>query len=91
MPTSILLANGLIKVPAAVRTALGVKPGDRLSFVESGEGYMLVAVKGDARVFKGRFAGRGKGVMSIQVMNDAVSKAVTERALNTSDPETRTG
>lgn len=83
MPTSTLLADGRLTLPAAVRTALGVKPGDRLSFVQSGGSYLLVAVTGDARAVKGRFAGRGKGVISIEAMNDAVSEEAAGKATRT--------
>jgi len=54
MPTSTMTSKGRLTVPKKVREILGLKSGDRVTFVEQADGsfHMLVATS-DIRVLKG--------------------------------------
>ena len=45
MATSVLSKNGTINLPAEIRKKLKVEVGDRLSFVDTGDGIVIVPIK----------------------------------------------
>ena len=79
MPTSTLTSKGQITVPLPVRKALGIESGDKLDFVEVEGGYLLVPLRKDVRVLKGRFAGRVRTPVSVEQMNEVIVEATIRR------------
>ncbi len=57
MSTATLTSKGQITIPKDVREALGVGTGDRVEFIDEGEGvYRMVAATRDVRTLKGVIA-----------------------------------
>ena len=52
---------------------MGVEAGDRLEFVESEQGFLVVAATRDIRALKG-IVGRPKKPVAIEDMNNAIEK-----------------
>jgi len=75
VPTSTVTSKGQITLPRDVRRALGLDAGDKVDFVEVEGGYKLVPVHKDVRILKGRFAGRVKEPVPLQVMEEAIARA----------------
>lgn len=75
MPTASITSKGQITIPASVRKALHVEPGDRVRFIELATGrYELVAATQPVTALKGMFGKPGKTV-SITKMNKAIAAA----------------
>ena len=75
MPTASITSKGQITIPASVRKALHVEPGDRVRFIELEAGrYELVAATQPVTALKGMFGKPGKTV-SITKMNKAIAAA----------------
>jgi len=73
MTTATVTSKGQITIPAEVRQALQVEPGDRVEFVEVEPGrFEVVAATGSVRQLKGLFGKATKSV-SIEDMNKAIS------------------
>jgi AbrB family looped-hinge helix DNA binding protein len=51
--TSTLTSKGQVTIPAAVRSALGLHQGDRINFVETGQGFLIAPVPFSIRQLKG--------------------------------------
>ncbi|MHA2250950.1 MAG: AbrB/MazE/SpoVT family DNA-binding domain-containing protein [Candidatus Kariarchaeaceae archaeon] len=45
MATATLTKNGMINLPVEIRKKFNLKPGDKISFVDTGEGIMVVPIK----------------------------------------------
>jgi len=72
MSTATITSKGQVTIPASVRRQLGVKPGDRVEFVEMGNGvYQLVAASRDIRALKGRVPKPAKAV-TVEEMNETI-------------------
>lgn len=73
MPVATLTSKGQLTVPQAVRISLGLESGDKVDFVPNAMGgFSVVALRKDASVLRGRFAGRARVAVSINDMNVAV-------------------
>ena len=73
MPEATLTSKGQVTVPAAVRQALRIGTGDKIDFVEVGEGrFEVVAATRSIREFAGMFAGERRAV-SVEEMNEATA------------------
>jgi antitoxin PrlF len=73
MADATLTSKGQITIPAQVRAALGLGTGDRIEFVETGDGqYAIVPATKSVRSLKGMIAKRSKPV-SIKEMNAAIA------------------
>jgi antitoxin PrlF len=73
MASATVTSKGQVTLPKSVRERLGVEAGDRLEFVESGEGFLVVAATRDIRSLKG-IIGRPKKPVTIEEMNVAIQK-----------------
>jgi len=73
MASATLTSKGQVTLPKSVRDRLGVETGDRLEFVESEQGFLVVAATRDIRSLKG-IVGRPKKPVTIEDMNDAIEK-----------------
>lgn len=73
MTTATVTSKGQITIPAHVRKALQVEPGDRLEFVEVDPGrFELVAATHCVTELKGMF-GKAKKHVWIEDMNKAIA------------------
>lgn len=72
MTTATMTSKGQITIPGDIRRALGVVAGDRVEFIETGEGqYTLVAATRPVTTLKGMLALKTR-VVSIEEMNAAI-------------------
>lgn len=73
MATATVTSKGQITIPANVREALQVEPGDRVEFVEVDPGrFEVVAATRSITELKGLF-GKAKRRVSIEDMNKAIA------------------
>ena len=74
MATASVTSKGQITIPIKVRERLGLKPGDRVSFIEGENGeFVLKAKTGSIMDLKGFARWTGKPV-SVEEMNEAIAK-----------------
>ena len=72
MPTAAVTSKGQITIPAEVRKKLGLKPGDRVRFIEGEHGeYILRPKTGSIMDMKGFLKWAGKPV-TIEEMNETI-------------------
>lgn len=62
-----MTSKGQFTLPARLRAAMHLKPGDKLVFVEEGSGYRLEPQTGTLADLRGIVRGGGDGVTSDQV------------------------
>ena len=75
MSTATVTSKGQITIPAQVRAELGVNTGDRIEFVEIGEGqFAIVAATRSVRELDGIFRGRVREPVSIEQMNATIAR-----------------
>jgi antitoxin PrlF len=75
MSTATLTSKGQITIPAQVRAELGVNTGDRIEFIEIGEGqFAIVAATRSVKELNGIFRGRVRKPVSIEEMNATIAK-----------------
>jgi antitoxin PrlF len=81
MAIATLTSKGQITIPKVVRETLNLHTGDKLEFVVTGEGNVLVrpVTKKVDDVF-GRLHKPGRKPVSIQEMDAAIRKRIRERA-----------
>jgi AbrB family looped-hinge helix DNA binding protein len=74
MTQATLTSKGQITIPAPVRAGMNVGSGDKIEFVNLGNGrYEVVAVTRDVTSLKGMF--KTNKTISIENMNQAISDA----------------
>jgi antitoxin PrlF len=73
MASATLTSKGQVTVPKSVRERLGIEAGDRLEFIESEHGFLVIAATRDIRSLKGIVA-RPKKPVSLEDMNNAIGK-----------------
>jgi antitoxin PrlF len=73
MASATVTSKGQITLPKSVRDRLEIEAGDRLEFVESEQGFLVVAATRDIRSLKG-IVGRPKKPVTIEDMNSALRK-----------------
>jgi antitoxin PrlF len=73
MASATLTSKGQVTLPKSVRERLGVETGDRLEFIESEQGFLVVAATRDIRSLKG-IVGQPKKPVTIDEMNKAIEK-----------------
>ena len=73
MASATLSSKGQVTLPKSVRERLGVETGDRLEFIESEEGFLVVAATRDIRSLKG-IVGQPKKPVTVDEMNRAIEK-----------------
>ena len=74
MATAAVTSKGQITIPAEVRKKLGLKPGDRVRFVESETGEFIMKPKtGSIMDLRGCVKWTGKPV-TIEEMNETIRK-----------------
>lgn len=73
MASATVTTKGQITLPKSVRERLGLEAGDRLEFVESEQGFLVVPATRDIRSLKG-IVGRPKKPVTVEDMNGAIEK-----------------
>jgi AbrB family looped-hinge helix DNA binding protein len=74
MAEATVTSKGQVTIPKTVRDALGLQAGDRVDFVESEEGFVIVPAKRDLRTLRGVFKGRRKKPLSTEEMNAVIAE-----------------
>lgn len=73
MASATVTSKGQITIPAQVRTALGIDPGDKVEFVELEKGqFAMVAATRSVQDLKGMIR-RPRKPVSIEEMNAAIA------------------
>lgn len=83
MAMATMTSRGRITVPKMVRESLGLRPGSKVDFVPTPEGFRLVAVQRDVASLKGRFAGRSAGAVSLADMDEAIAQGAAASGVRT--------
>jgi len=79
MPSSTITSKGQITLPVEVRRALGLRPGDRVSFRTARDGSVVVEPETvDLMSLKGSVKSNVRGV-SVEQMQRAIEKGVRRR------------
>ena len=74
MSTAAVTSKGQITIPLEVRKKLGIKPGDRVRFIEGEKGeYVLKPKTGSIKDLEGCVHWTGKPV-TIEEMNETIAK-----------------
>jgi antitoxin PrlF len=76
-----ITTKGQVTIPKDIRKALGLKAGDRVSFVADGDQAILIPVKGDILSLKGILKPyfKGQKPMTIEEMRETAKAYVVER------------
>ena len=75
MSQATVTSKGQITIPAIVRSGMNVGAGDKLEFIELGNGrYEVIAVTREVKTLKGFF--KSNTTVSIEDMNQAISESV---------------
>jgi antitoxin PrlF len=78
MASATVTSKGQITIPAKVRKALGLDPGDRVEFVEIGkQEFSMVPATGSVRELKGLFRSRKTKPVSLEEMDRAIAKGAS--------------
>ena len=75
MPVATITSKGQITIPKAIRDLLGIKPGDRLVFIQHAAGEIIVEAETvDVRSLRGMLKHDGPAV-SVEEMNAAIARS----------------
>ena len=58
MAEATITSKGQVTIPKPVRDALGLEAGDRIEFVSTDKGFLVIPAKRDLRSLRGMFKGR---------------------------------
>ena len=77
MSQATVTSKGQITIPASVRASMKVGAGDKIEFVDIGNGkYEVVAVTREVKTLKGLF--KSSRTVSIDEMNQAISASASK-------------
>lgn len=77
MSQATVTSKGQVTIPAIVRSGMNVGAGDKLEFIELGDGrYEVIAVTRDVNTLKGFL--KSNKTVSIEEMNVAISQSVAK-------------
>ena len=74
MNEATLTSKGQITIPKRVRVSLGLAAGDRVDFVDTDKGVLMVPAKRDLRALRGMFKGRRRKPATIGEINKAIEE-----------------
>ena len=78
MAAATVTSKGQITIPVQVRTALGVDAGDRIEFVEVGNGeFNIVAATRSVKELNGILYRKGRKPVSLEEMNAAIAEGAS--------------
>ena len=79
MASATVTSKGQITIPAKVRANLGLSEGDKVEFVEIGQGqFAIVAATRSVKELNGLFKGRRHRPLSIAEMNATIRRRASE-------------
>ena len=78
MPVATLNGKGEITLPVSVRNALGLSAGTQVAFLQVDGGFLMIPVRSEASPLKGRFAGRVKKPIRVEVMREAMGAGTAD-------------
>lgn len=79
MASATITSKGQITIPAKVRQALKLEPGDRIEFVEVETGkFQLLPATRSVRELEGMLHQPGRKPVSIEEMNAAIAQGAAE-------------
>jgi AbrB family looped-hinge helix DNA binding protein len=79
MSEATLTSKGQVTIPKSVRDALGLEAGDRIDFVDTDKGFLIVPAKRDLKSLRGILKGRRKKPATIEEMNEAIAEMGSRR------------
>lgn len=80
MSSATMTSKGQVPIPRLVREKLGLKPGDRIEFVEVDEGkFQLMPQTRSIKELEGRYQGKVSRPVSVEEMNARIARRVSER------------
>jgi antitoxin PrlF len=80
MSEATLTSKGQVTIPKAVRESLGLETGDRIEFVGTDKGIVIVPVKRDLKALRGMFKGRRARPASLAEIKGAIAEMGSEDA-----------
>ena len=79
MATATVTSKGQITLPIRVRTALGLRPGDRVEFVELEKGqFTMIPATRSVKELKGLFYDKRRKPVTVEEMNAAIARRASE-------------
>jgi antitoxin PrlF len=73
-----LTSRGRVTIPIKVRSALGLRPGDHLDFVELEKGeFTIIAADRSVQELTGLFKGRCKRAVTLEEMDAAIARGAS--------------
>jgi antitoxin PrlF len=76
MASATVTSKGQITLPVQVRRTLGLRTGDRVQFIETGNGkFEMTAANRSVRELKGVLYREGRKPVSVEEMNEAIARA----------------
>jgi antitoxin PrlF len=79
MLRSAITSKGQVTIPKEVRDRMGLKPGDRIEFVEDGSGrFVLEAINTDFRSLRGILKSKRARPLTIREMDEAIARGASE-------------
>ena len=78
MTEATITSKGQVTIPKSIRDTLGLDAGDRIDFVETDKGVLIVPVKGDLRSLCGMFKGRRRKPATIEEIKAAIAELGSE-------------
>jgi len=81
MSEATLTSKGQVTIPKAVREKLKLQTGDRIDFVDTEKGIILVPVTRDLRALRGILKGRVASPVTVEQMNQAIGDMAARRSL----------
>lgn len=74
MAEATLTSKGQVTIPKSVRETLGLKEGDRVDFVETEQGVLLVPATKDLKSLRGMFKGRRRRPATLAEIDGAIGQ-----------------
>ena len=78
MTEATLTSKGQITIPKVVRDALGLSTGDRIEFLGTDKGFVIVPVKRDLNALCGIFKGRRAKPATLDEIKAAIAEMGSE-------------
>jgi antitoxin PrlF len=80
MSEATLTSKGQVTIPKAVRDSLGLETGDRIEFVGTEKGFVIVPVRRDLNALCGMFKGRRAKPATLAEIKAAIAEMGSEDA-----------
>jgi len=78
MPEATMTSKGQITIPKAVRESLQLATGDRVEFIGTDKGFVIVPVRRDLNALCGMFKGRRAKPATLEEIKTAIAEMGSE-------------